>query len=516
MQFDAAKATRVCRFFEVVLAFVLLGWQREILRRIFGLLHDDGRRQIRKVYLEIPKKNGKSTLAAGLPLFMLLADNEPGAEIYSAATTKEQAAIVFREACKMVKRSPYLDSQLKIIRSTKTIIRRDDPTSFYRAISADGGAQDGVNPHCVIIDELHRWKTAAAFELYDVLTKGTVARRQPLVFEITTAGSTEDEAPIAWGEHEYTVNLAEGLFEDDTFYGKIYSIGSKDDWTDPAAWARANPSLETNGGFLTIAAFKSEFDKAINQPRKQPAFKRYHLGVWLSTETEWMPIDTWDLGNVELRSLVERPCYLGLDLSSTIDLTSLVALFPTEETDGTFSYDVLPFFWMAKERVRERELADRVPYSTWIAKGLIEAPEGDVIDQRAIKEKIKWCCEVFDVRELAFDPHSALQLSIELTEDPGLKCIPVPQRYTHMSEPTKKLMELALQKKLRHAGNPVLRWNARCSRVKDDGKDNILLVKPDRLKSGKRIDGVVAAILALSRGMFYRGSVYDTRGMLTL
>lgn len=503
----------MCKFFQLVLGFILLPWQREILRRIFGLLDETGNRLIRKVYLEIPKKNGKSTLAAGLPLFMLLADNEPGAEIYSAATTKDQASIVFREAARLVNRNPLLKARLRVLPSTKRIIRRDDPTSFYCAIAADGGAQDGINPHCVIIDELHRWKTAAHFELYDVLTKGTVARKQPLIFQITTAGSTEEDSPLCSGEHDYTINIGTGVFEDRRFYGKIFAADPKDDWTKEETWIKANPSLDANGGFLPLEAIRSEFLKAYNQPRKAPAFKRYHLGIWTSVDEDWMPPDIWARNSAPTRSLIERPCYLGLDLSSTVDLTSLVALFPDAEDE---SFDVLSFFWLAEERVRERELADRVPYSTWIEQGLIEKSKGDVIDLRDIKKKIEWCAEVFSVQQVAFDPHHALQLSIELTDTLGLTCVPVPQRYTHMSEPMKKVMEWALNSKFRHGGNKVLAWNMRCVRARSDENDNIKPVKPDRQKSGKRIDGAVALVLAASRAMFHRMSRYETGGIKTL
>jgi phage terminase large subunit-like protein len=524
MPFDPERATRVCRFFEKVLRhpkeryapFTLLPWEESYLRRIFGLVDGQGLRRIRRCYLEVPKKNGKSELAAGVALYMLAFDDEPAAEVYLAATTKEQAGIVFRTAAAMVEASPALGSILKVIRSTKRIVKRKDYNSFLAAISADGGAQDGINPHAVIIDELHRWKTGKSHELMNVLVKGTVARKQPLVFEITTAGSTQDESPLAWLEHERTRSIEAGDFEDPTFYGKVYAADPADDWTAPATWAKANPSLESNGGFLKLDAIEAEYRAAVNQPSLQAAFKRYHLGVWLSTETEWMPREVWRACGEKRYSLVERSCYLGLDLSERIDLTSLVLLFPTAEDDGPASYDVLPFFWMPKERIRERELGDRVPYSAWVEQGLIEATAGNVIDLRDIKKKIAWACEVFDVKEVAFDPHHALQLSIELTEELGLKCVGVPQRFTHMSEPTKKLMELALQHKLRHEGNKVLSWNINCLRVRSDGNDNVRPVKPDRFRSGKRIDGAIALILALSRAMFHRGSVYETRGLISV
>jgi len=520
--FDAERATRIERFFETVLRhpkeryspFLLLPWQREFVRNVCGNVDEEGLRIVRVVYLEVPKKNGKSELAAGIALYMLVADGEPAAEVYGAATTKDQAGIVFKTAAGMVEASPVLRRKLRVIRSTKTIVRRDDPDSFYRAISADGDAQDGINPHCVIIDELHRWKTARAFELLDVLRRGQVARKQPLALEITTAGSTEEESPLCWREHEYTRAVEDGSFHDRSFYGKIYAADVLDDWTKPETWAKANPSLETHGGFLKLEALKAECDKAINQPSRQPSFRRYHLNTWLARDHQWMPPEVWDACAKETRPLIERPCYLGLDLSSTIDLTSLVAVFPSTEDD---SYDVLPFFWMAKERVRERELADRVPYSTWIAEGALEATEGDVIDYRLVKKKIAWCTEMFSVQEFAYDPSHANQLAIEVDDELGLKCVPVPQRYTHMSEPTKKLMELALQHRIRHGGHPVLKWNSRCLRVKGDDLDNIRPVKPDRNKEGKRIDGMVALIIALSRAVFYGGgSVYETRGIATL
>jgi phage terminase large subunit-like protein len=514
--FDPERASRVCNFFTRVLGFELIRWQTEILRHIFGNVDERGLRIIARAYLEVAKKNGKSSFAAGLPLYMLLDDNEPGAECYSAATTKEQAGIVFRTAAAMVEGLPVLRRQLRVIRSTKVIVKRKEIDSYYKAISADGDAQDGINPHCAVIDELHRWRTARAFELYDVLVKGAIARRQPLAFEITTAGSTEEESPIAHQEHEYTENTNARIFTDAKFFGRIYAAKPDDDWTKEETWLKANPSLAIEGnpgGFLPLAAIKSKCEEAINMPSRQSAFKRYHLGIWLSTEKEWMPIETWDGCAAETRAVVDRPCYIGLDLSSTVDLTSLVLLFP-DLADG--SYDILPFFWMPKDRIRERELADRVPYGTWVEQGLIEAVEGDVIDQREIKKKIQWATECFDIRELGYDPHSARQLALELNDTLGVKCIPVPQVFAHLSEPTKKLMELALQKKLRHGGHAVLRWNAKCVRVKGDGNDNIKPVKPDRMKSGKRIDGIVALILAISRGMFHQGSIYDTQRIMTI
>jgi phage terminase large subunit-like protein len=518
--FDQARADRVTRFFERILKhpreknrpFLLIPWQKAFLDEVFGWVDVEGLRQYQEVYLEIAKKNGKSELAAGIALYMLAADGEGACEVYSAATVKKQAAIVFNTAAAMVLASPVLRSMFKVLRSTKTIVKRSDPTSFYKVLAADGDAEDGINPHAVIIDELHRWKTGKALELYDVLTKGTIARSQPLVIEITTAGSTEDESPLCFREHERAENVRKGIYEDPRFLGIVFSAETGDDWTKVSTWEKANPSLKTLGGFLKLDALEKEFQKAINQPSRAAAFKRFHLGLWLSTETEWMSLDIWDRNAGARHSLIERACYAGLDLSSTTDLTSLVLLFPS----GDGSFDVLPFFWMARERVRERELADRVPYQTWADQGFLELADGNVIDQSVVKQKLAWAAEVFNLQALAFDPHSAQQLSLDIDREiGGFPCIPVPQRFTHLSEPMKKVMEWALQSKLRHEGNPILRWNARCVRAKSDGNDNIRPVKPDRSISSKRIDGMVALILAASRAMFYEPSVYETRGIVS-
>lgn len=519
--FDKARANDAVNFFEKILRhpsakltpFILLPWQRRVIKKIFGNVDDKGLRIIRSAYLEIAKKNGKSELAAGIALYMLVRDNEPACEIYGAATVKKQAAIVFNTAAAMVRAAPELRKILKVVRSTRRIYKKDDPGSFYTVIAADGDAEDGINPHCVIIDELHRWKTAKALELYEVLTKGTVARSQPLVFAITTAGSMQQESPLCYKEHDRVMRIRAGEFEHPWFYGEIFALDANDDWRDPEMWKKANPSLETLGGFLKLSALQAQCKIAQDMPEAQPAFKRFHCGIWGAMEALWMEPEIWARNKGELRRLIERPCYLGLDLSRTTDLTSLVLLFP-DASDDTF--DVLPFFWMAREQVRKRELADRVPYGTWVAQKKLEATNGEVIDLRDIKKKIKWCTEVFSVQQVAFDPAHADQLAMELTEELGLTCMPVPQRFTHLSEPMKKIYELALNGKFRHADHPVLNFNMRCVKVRDDGADNIRPIKPDRQKDHARIDGAVALILAMSRAIFHAPSRYESEGLMIL
>lgn len=521
---DESRAKRAINFFEKVLKhtkgrhagkpFDLIGWQGETTRDIFGNVDEDGNRLIQTVYLEIPKKNGKSEYAAGVALYCLVADKEPGAEVYSAAAAKDQAALVFKVAASMVEKSPMLSKLLRVIRSTKTIIKRDDPDSFYRAISADGDLQDGVNPHCVIADELHRWKVGKALDLWDVLTKGTIARSQPLVFAITTAG-VQDESPLCWRYHEWHRQISEGIVPaNPQFYSRVWGAGEKDDWTDPAVWAKANPSLETADpqGFLKVKALQKIFDEAISKPSEQAAFKRYHLNVWGQKENRWMDPRVWagcmggvDLQTVKLtlneliefRGLLNRKCYLGLDLSSTTDLTALTLVFPWE--DG--SVDVLPFFWMPEERVKDLELKCSVPFSQWVKDGFIEATEGNVIHYGAVEKRIAWAREMFEVGELGYDRWNAQQLIDDLV-DAGLKCIEIKQNFEHMSPPMKRMMELALDKKLRHFNHPVLKWNADCVCAKGDGNDNIKPSKPNRSADAKRIDGMQSAFMGLGRSMF--------------
>lgn len=532
MPFDQERADSALNFFENILKhtkgafanlpFLLMAWQQQIISEIFGTLDEDGNRRYQTAYIEVPKKNGKSELAAGIALLCLIADDEPGAEVYSAAAAKEQAALVYKVAASMVDKSPALSKRLRVIRSTKTIVKRDDPDSFYRAISADGDLQDGINPHCVIADELHRWKVGKALDLWEILERGTIARRQPLVFAITTAG-VQDESPLCWRYHEYARQVREGVFEDKHFYGRIYGAEPTDDWTKPATWIKANPSLEVPEklavpgaapGFLKLAALQKLFDKAVNDPAQATEFKRFHLDVWGQAENRAIDMRQWAACGGELRSLVDRRCYAGIDLGSTTDLTALALVFPSEDDD---SFDFLPFFWMPADNVRERERRDKVPYAEWVRKGLIEATPGNVVDYRKVKEKLRWARECFELRDVGFDPWNSRQISVELVDE-GFNCVEVGQGFQKISEPTKKLLELVISGKCRHNNHEVLRWNADCLSLKSDGNDNVRPSKPNRMTSSKRIDGMAAVIIALSRIIVQtnKKSVYEERGPLVL
>lgn len=509
------RACEVCIFFETRLTltadfagkpFRLMPWVRQVLRDLFGTLDDDGFRQYRDIYLEVPKKNTKTTLCAGLVVFRLAAAETTGAEIYSAATTKDQAGQVFRAAAQMVRACPALSQRLNIRASTKRILRKDDPSSFYAALSADGDIHDGIQPCFVVRDELHRWRTRKALELNEVLERGMISRRESMVIDITTAG-VKDESPLCWRRHEYARQINAGIFTDERFYGRIWQADEAKLRADPAYWfsrearAEANPSHEDNGGYLKDSVLAALATKARNDPMLESDYKRYHLNYWGQRGTRWMPSEKWLACGEETRAVVDRQCYAGLDLSSTTDLSALVLLFP--DADG--SYDVLPFFWMPERKVKLLELRDHVPYSEWVRLGFIEAAEGDVVRHDLIKARIEWAREMFDLVELAYDPWNAGEFA-QKRIDEGLTCIPVRQGFGSLSAPMKKVMELTLDRKLRHGNHPVLAWNADCTEALDDGNDNIRPDKPERDKSNKRIDGIVALIMAVDRAVRNEGA----------
>jgi phage terminase large subunit-like protein len=501
--YPECRACRVERFFECVLFapknLRLLDWQRRTLRKLFGAVDDFGLRQYRQAYISVAKKNGKSFLVGGLPIYHMVCEvEEERQEAYGAAAAKDQAGIVFRSAAHLVRGNTALTDLLKVNESTKRIVRRDGG-GFYAVISADGDVQDGIEPSLGMMDELHRWKGDKAETLYDVITKGTISRREPLVVEITTAGEI-DNSPICWREHEYAQQILSGSLRSDRFYAEIWSANQKrlekepDYWKSRQARVEANPSHEDNGGFLKDERIVDELHKAEAVPEKKPDYLRYHLNSWVQQAESAIELSDWDLGDVPLRPLIEKPCYAGIDLSSTTDITAVAFLFPDE--DGT--YDLKVHFWMPEGQISKREEHDRVPYSRWITEGYITATPGNAIDYRSVKQTIKTAAELYDLREIAFDPWHSRQISLDLIDE-GYTCIEIRQGYATLSEPTKKTLKLIVDGKVRHGGNPVMRWMAGSVSTKSDGKDNIMFAKPDRRRSSKRIDGFAAWVNAQAR-----------------
>jgi phage terminase large subunit-like protein len=514
-RFDLKRAERVRTFFQKFLRhskgewagkpFSLLDWQwTEIVAPLFGWVRPDGTRRYRRGYIEVPKKNGKSCLFSGLSLYLLIADREPGAEVYSAAVDRDQASIVFNEAANMVESSPHLSSKLQVVRSTKRIVDHRS-RSYYKALSADVPAKEGLNAHAVLIDELHAQKTR---DLWDTLRYAGASRRQPLHLSITTAGF--DRHSICWEQHDYALKVLDGTIEDLSFFPYISAAGQDDEWTKPEVWKKANPSL---GVTMSIEQFAEDCREAQDSPAKENSFRRYRLNQWTEQDVRWLNMEKWDACNASTASLDGKSCYAGLDLSSTTDISALVLVFP-EEGDR---YAALPFFWVPEEGARRRERMDRVPYCRWIDHGLIEATPGDVIDYDRIRKKINELNEQYAIEEICIDRWNATQLATQLDGD-GFTVVPFGQGYASMNAPTKKLEEVVLAARLAHGGNPVLRWMAGNVSIEQDAAGNW---KPSKKKSIERIDGIVALIMGLGRATTQpelNTSVYarERRGFITL
>jgi len=445
----------------------------------------------------VPKKNGKSTLFSGLSLYLLAGDGEQGAEVYSAAVDRDQASIVYNEAANMVEASPALISRLGVVRSTKRITFVKT-RSFYKALSADVPAKEGLNASAVLIDELHAQRTR---ELWDTLRYAGASREQPLHLSVTTAGF--DRLSICWEQHEYARQVLDGTIQDGAFFGFISAAAPEDDWTDPEVWQATNPSF---GITLSADQFAEDCREAQESPAKENSFRRYRLNQWTEQDVRWLSMEKWDACEGAPVNLEKCVCWAGLDLSSTQDITALVLVFRDNER-----YIALPFFWVP-EGARQRARRDRVPYDQWIAEEHIEATPGTVIDYDRIRAKINELGKQYDILEIAVDRWNATQLATQLTDD-GFNMVAFGQGYASMNWPTKKLEEVVLAGKLNHGGNPVLRWMAGNVSIETDAADNW---KPSKKKSRERIDGIVALIMALDRASRQEEfrSVYDKRGAL--
>jgi phage terminase large subunit-like protein len=475
--------------------FDLRPWQVQIVKKLFKR-RKDGLRQYRTCLLMLPRKNGKSELAAAVALYGLLGDGEIGAEVYSAASDKDQAALVFNVAASMVRADPVLDGQCEIVDSQKRIVHRKSG-SVYRAISAEAYSKHGFNASMVVYDELH---AAPNRELWDVLSTSMGARTQPLMFAISTAGY--DRHSILWELYDHAKKVEETPDLDPSFLPLLYEAPREADWLDEKVWKAANPAL---GDFRSLDEMRIAANRAKAIPAQQNTFRRLYLNQWTEQAERWIDMSTWDLGAtpVDREGLRGRPCYLGLDLASTRDVTALVAVFPDD--DGGF--DVLPFFWVPEDTMTARVTRDRVPYDQWQADGQLFTTSGNVCDYDVIREFVRELADEFDIREIAFDRWGATQLVTQLQGD-GATCVPIGQGFASLSAPTKELEKLILSGQVRHGGHPVLRWMAGNVAVEQDPAGN---VKPSKKKSTERIDGVVALVMALDRAIRteHATSVYD-------
>ncbi|MCD0152836.1 terminase large subunit, partial [Streptococcus agalactiae] len=486
--------------------FKLLPWQEQIIRDLFGIVKKDGYRQFNTAYIEIPKKMGKSELAAAVALLLCCGDFEERAEVYGCAADRQQASIVFEVAADMVRMCPALNKRVKILASQKRIVYL--PTnSFYQVLSAEAYSKHGFNIHGVVFDELH---TQPNRKLFDVMTKGSGdARTQPLYFLITTAGT--DTNSICYETHQKAKDILEGRKVDPTFYPVIYGADESDDWTDPLTWKKANPSL---GVTVPIEKVKMACESAKQNPGEENAFRQLRLNQWVKQAVRWMPMEKWDACSfvVNEEELEGRVCYGGLDLSSTTDLTAFVLVFPPVDEDD--KYVILPYFWLPEDTISLRVRRDHVPYDIWERQEKIGTTEGNVVHYAHIEKFIERLGEKFNIKEIAFDRWGAVQM-VQNLEAMGFTVVPFGQGFKDMSPPTKELMKLTLEQKIAHGGHPVLRWNMDNIFIRTDPAGNI---KADKEKSTEKIDGAIATIMALDRaircGNVNIESVYDNRGLL--
>jgi len=488
--------------------FELIDWQEQIIRDLFGILKPNGYRQFNTAYVEIPKKMGKSELAAAIALLLTCGDNEERAEVYGCAADRQQASIVFEVAADMVRMCPALNKRVKLLASTKRLIYL--PTnSFYQVLSAEAYSKHGFNIHGVVFDELH---TQPNRKLFDVMTKGSGdARMQPLYFLITTAGDNVNS--ICYEVHQKAKDLLTGRKHDATFYPVIYGAEEEDDWTDPKVWKKVNPSLGITVG---IDKIKAACESARQNPAEENSFRQLRLNQWVKQAVRWMPMEKWDkcAFQVDAERLKGRICYGGLDLSSTTDITAFVLVFPPVDEED--KYHILPFFWIPEENLDLRVRRDHVNYDLWKKQGYLKTTEGNVVHYGFIESFIEELGTKYNIREIAFDRWGAVQMTQNL-EGLGFTVVPFGQGFKDMSPPTKELMKLTLEEKIAHGGQPVLRWMMDNIFVRTDPAGNI---KPDKEKSTEKIDGAVATIMALDRALRNQGnrgdSVYDERGLLIL
>lgn len=567
--FDKAAAQHVVDFFGTLRhskgewgkgggqPFILEPWQVFILANLFGFKRADGTRRFREAHIEVARKNGKTTFMAGIGLYMMAADDEPGAEVYSIATTRDQSKIVFDEAVRMRKKSPLLAARVNSYRNNLSILTS---ASKFEPQSADHGTADGKNVHCLIADELHQHPTRL---LYDAYYEATGARLQPLILAITTAGY--DRLGICYSQRNIAENILVGnvaAADCDSVFAFIACIDEPDlegkggdDWENEACWPKANPNL---GISVKMDNMREAAAKAKVDPTALNSFLCKRLNVWTSQEIRWMPPEKWAKCNVAgplaspmalrkaaITRLEGRIAIAGLDLSSKVDLTAFALLYPpvAERIEkvakpqtqqdiwnrralvyedkitqvGDPYWSVLLWFWVPEGCIQERVKKDRVRYDVWQREGYLQTCPGNTIDHEFIYKQITELRKQFNFTDIAFDSWNAQWISNKLLAD-GFKPEECRMGYRTMSEPMKELYGLVLNKKLEHFADPILAWNAGNVAATTDATGSI---KPDKEKSKEKIDGMVSLIMAMSRivadpTLAQTSSVYSERGIVFL
>lgn len=528
LSFDAKAADRVFRFFSTLRLtegehdgkpFQLQPFQKFIVGSLFGWKTKDGTRRFRTAYVEIGKGNGKSPMAGGIGLYGLTADGESGAEIYSAAVSRDQAKILFRDAENMVLTSPDLREHVQRHVGNLSV---PSTFSYFRPVSSEHRGLDGKRVHMALIDEVHVHPDAL---VVDKMRAGTKGRRQALIFLITNSGT--DRNSVCWHYHEMSRKVVSGEIENDSFFAYVCQLdscdqcvsdgkylpvdgcASCDDWRNEKTWIKANPCL---GISITKRYLAEQVKEAVQMPSKENIVKRLNFCIWTEQVIRWMPMSSWDAcpATIQYSRLIGETCYAGLDLASRTDLCALVLLFPNIDDRCV----ALPFFWAPRDGAERRQEVDHVPYMDWYKQGLLDLTEGNATDYDVIREKVKELNETFRIAEIGFDPWNAQQLCTQLMSD-GLTVIELRQNFANLSGPMKELESLVRTKQLDHGNHPIMRWMASNVSATMDKVGNI---KPGKERYIDKIDGIVALVMAIARWTVNQdqNSVYQERGILTI
>lgn len=484
-----------------------------IIRPLFGWKRTrDNLRRFRKVFLAVPKGNGKTPMGSAVGIILTVADNEPGAEVYAAAADREQASIVFDTSRYMFEANDTLAGMSNVLRRAVEI---PGTHSYYRVLSSEVKSKHGPNIHGLVFDEFH---AQSSRDLYETLYRGTVKRRQPVIFLITTAG--DDDESICAEEWEYARRVIADPSIDETYLPVVFEASKDDDWKDPKVWARVNPGL---GVTVKLDAIEAECRAAQNEPRKLNDFLRFHLNRWVNQATAWIPVDWWDACDRSLPDLTDVPVFAGLDMSQKYDLTAFTLVWPIprigepeievavvgtgsdnepEKRTMSLNFDLVvrPFLWIPADTAHERQKQDRVPYDQWIDAGLVRATEGVTIDyDRVLGDIAGPIAEEYPMlrgASIGYDPAFATDIARQLTNR-GFQVVEVMQNYRNMSEPCHIFEALIKAGRVIHGDNRALRWQMENVAVRSDDAGRLRPVKPKR--ASKRIDGVVAALMGLGQ-----------------
>ena len=514
LYFDEDSAQIVIDFFSILQhskgkwagqCIELEPWQQFILWCVFGWKKEDGTRRFRIAYNEMARKNGKSTFAAGIGLYGLLADGEEGAEIYSAATKMDQAKIIHQEAIRMVRKSVSLKKRCGIHVNNIHVLSTN---SKFEPLGSDAKTLDGLNPHITTVDELHAHPDSS---VWDVIRSAIGARSQPLIFAITTAGFNTQ--CFCKQQRDYALNVISGLVEDDSLFAIVYTLDEGDDWKDEDVWIKANPNIDVS---VSREDMRDMAREAVESAEKRNNFMTKKLDIWTTQHISYFNVEKWNQCRTHDKMIDDfagRRCYLGLDIASKLDITANVAIFPNGD-----KYEILPFFYCPREGALQRSRKDRVPYLSWAENGWITLTDGNKVDTNFIVSDIRRIFDICDVQMLGFDPWGFTALQDMMTNE-GIdtkNLIEVRPVIQHLSEPTKELAADIIDRKIVHNNNPVMTWMIGNTVVYKDPNDN---VRPVKNKSFEKIDGVMALIIGKSILMQQKQpiqSVYESRGMLVI